>query len=522
MGTEALARARGAAARGRRRGKLGKVLVLPGIMGTELDSVDRKGDSDRIWINFVRLIAGRIGDLELGADGQSAHTGVHVRPAGVHRKTYVPLLMELDTRWHVRPFPFDWREDIDKSAARLDGEIKAFGAGEPVHLVAHSMGGLVSRRFIQLFPETWKTMDDASGGGRGGRLVMLGTPNRGSFAIPLTLSGAEKLVKLLAKADVHHSQKQLLEIVGTFPGLYQMLPFGARRPRRRPQEALRRLELGRAPGPQGAPGQGRQASSQPRPGHRREASPLCRRSEPGDSFPDPDRIAGAVLVSREPRRRRPRTARARPARGRDDVLGRRRGARRPGQALERSRRDHGALADRQDRRPADRRSRRSRATPCSPWLGAGDEVAPLDPEVDAILARPKLERRAGAPPELTPEEQIRLENLTLAEYLGTGGEPAEAVRGELEDARALRRKPHRREGARRHPAEARRRGRVGRRDESRRRRLHGRALRGCSAPAGGARPRQGGLGSPRQEEVRPTEPRHHPALPARKPSGRGR
>jgi pimeloyl-ACP methyl ester carboxylesterase len=224
MGYEAFERARGAAARGRRRGKLGKVLVLPGIMGTELDAVNRKGDSDRIWINFVRLIAGRIADLELNADGQSAHAGTHVRTAGVHRKTYVPLLMELDTRWHVRPFPFDWREDIDKAAARLDGEIRAFGAGEPVHLVAHSMGGLVSRRFIQLFPQTWKAMDDTGGGGRGGRLVMLGTPNRGSFAVPLTLSGAEKLLKLLAKADVDHSLNEILAIVGTFQGLYQMLP----------------------------------------------------------------------------------------------------------------------------------------------------------------------------------------------------------------------------------------------------------------------------------------------------------
>src|SRR5262245_22457737 len=189
MGAEAFERARRAAARGRRRGKLGKVLVLPGIMGTELDSVSRTGDVDRIWIDFVRLLSGRIGDLELTPDGDPAAAGVHIRPAGLHRLTYVPLLLELDTRWHVRPFPFDWREDMDKSAARLDAEITAFGAGEPVHLVAHSMGGLVSRRFAQRHAATWKAMDDTSGAGRGGRLVMLGTPNRGSFAIPLTLSG---------------------------------------------------------------------------------------------------------------------------------------------------------------------------------------------------------------------------------------------------------------------------------------------------------------------------------------------
>jgi hypothetical protein len=67
-------------------------------------------------------------------------------------------------------------------------------------------------------------MDDAEGQGRGGRLVMLGTPNRGSFAIPLTLTGGEKLVKVLARADFSHSLDELLSILGTFPGLYDMLP----------------------------------------------------------------------------------------------------------------------------------------------------------------------------------------------------------------------------------------------------------------------------------------------------------
>ena len=200
------------------------MLVLPGIMGTELDSVDAKGDSDRIWLNYARLIGGRIGDLELAADGSPAVPGLHVRPAGVHRKTYLPMILELDTRWHVRPFPFDWREDIDKSADRLAGEVQAFGGGDPVHLVAHSMGGLVSRRFIQRHRDAWKSMDDTEGQGRGGRLVMLGTPNRGSFAIPLTLTGGEKLVKVLAKADLSHNLDELLSILGTFPGLYDMLP----------------------------------------------------------------------------------------------------------------------------------------------------------------------------------------------------------------------------------------------------------------------------------------------------------
>ena len=224
MGSEAFSRARRAAARGRRRGKLGKVLVLPGIMGSELDSVDSSGASDRIWLNFVNLILGRIVDFALTPEGEPAKAGVQIRPAGVHLPTYVPILMELDSRWQVRPFAFDWREDIDRSAARLDEEIKAFGAGEPVHLVTHSMGGLVARRFVNRFRDTWEAIDDPEGRGRGGRLVMIGTPNRGSFAIPLVLTGGDKIVRALAKGDIEHSLEEVLAIVATFPGMYQLLP----------------------------------------------------------------------------------------------------------------------------------------------------------------------------------------------------------------------------------------------------------------------------------------------------------
>ena len=429
MGAAAFERARRSAARGRRRGKLGRVLVLPGIMGTELDSVDRKGDVDRIWINFVRLIGGRIGDLELTPAGEPARPGFHVRPAGVHRKTYVPLLMELDTRWHVRPFPFDWREDIDKSAARLDAEVKAFGAGEPVHLVAHSMGGLVSRRFAQLFPETWRAMDDGSGAGRGGRLVMLGTPNRGSFAIPLTLSGAEKVVQLLGKADVHHSLGELLAIVGTFPGMYQMLPS----PLVDLQDDHKKLfdvaSWGSLPA----------------------SKPLLARADKFlrelHAVIDPDRLLYVAGVNQET-----------PAKIRIDAAGKFSYR----QTLDGDGRVphelgllegvttywvdevHGDLAKNGEVLDAitellqtGKTTVLPTAKPAKPatrgavtrGFRGGKAVAPLPAEVDVILEKAKTRRRAGMP-EVSREDAIRLENLALAEYLGSGEDTPAVVRGE--------------------------------------------------------------------------------------------
>ena len=204
--------------------KRGRVIVVHGIMGAMLDVVDARGSSERVWLSYTRLCTGRIADLELGADEQPKKPNIRVKTAGLDRGTYLPLLLELDREWEVLPFAYDWREDIERSADHLAAEVRRFGRGEPLHLIAHSMGGLVSRCMILRHPELWKAMADPNGFASGGRLVMLGTPNHGSFAIPLMLCGEEFLVRALALLDTEHDKRGLLRILSSFPGAYQMLP----------------------------------------------------------------------------------------------------------------------------------------------------------------------------------------------------------------------------------------------------------------------------------------------------------
>jgi pimeloyl-ACP methyl ester carboxylesterase len=212
-------------ARSRRRGPgLGRVVVLPGLMGTELDSIDADGDSDLVWVSYLRLFQGRLDDLRLTANGEPPPPPPTIKPKKVYAKVYLPLLLALEARWQTRPFPYDWRGDVDRSAAALADEIRSWARGEPVHLVAHSLGGVVARRFIQKFPDVWASMQDPTGQGRGGRLVMMGTPNRGSYAIPLALSGEEGTVRSLDKIDLQHDRAGLLRILNTFLGSYQLLP----------------------------------------------------------------------------------------------------------------------------------------------------------------------------------------------------------------------------------------------------------------------------------------------------------
>jgi pimeloyl-ACP methyl ester carboxylesterase len=212
-------------ARSRRRGPgLGRVIVLPGLMGTELDSVDASGDADLVWVNYFRIFAGRMADLRLTDAGDPPAPPPTIRPKQLYRSVYLPILLALQARWQTRPFPYDWRVGVDSSAAALAEDVRSWAGGEPCHLVAHSMGGVVARRFIQKFPDVWASMQDPSGQGRGGRLVMMGTPNRGSYAVPLALSGEERTVKSLAFLDVKHDLAGLLRILNTFLGSYELLP----------------------------------------------------------------------------------------------------------------------------------------------------------------------------------------------------------------------------------------------------------------------------------------------------------
>lgn len=204
--------------------KRGRVVLLHGIMGSELDVIDRSGDADHVWVNYLRIMQGRFRDLELRSDGKPAKVGYRVEVTKQH-KTYLPMALALSQDWHVLPFTYDWRVDIADSAVRLARSLDAWSGGEPVHLVAHSMGGLVARQFARDFQRAWRDLMDASEGRAGGHLIMMGTPNRGSYKMPLVLSGRDALIRKMAKWEFgKDSLKNIKRVVGSFCGAYQMLP----------------------------------------------------------------------------------------------------------------------------------------------------------------------------------------------------------------------------------------------------------------------------------------------------------
>lgn len=185
------------------------VFVLPGIMGSHL-----RDQKDRIWLSLWALARGGMRKLEIGDPDISADALVG--------KSYQRLVDFLQSRYDVKPFPYDWRRSIADAAAALAQAIEAElnRHNKPIRLLAHSMGGLVARAMIANHTDVWGRVRDE----RQGRLVMLGTPNYGSYVIPQLLLGQERMVRMLALLDIRNDMGELLDIIRHYPGIVDMLP----------------------------------------------------------------------------------------------------------------------------------------------------------------------------------------------------------------------------------------------------------------------------------------------------------
>jgi pimeloyl-ACP methyl ester carboxylesterase len=215
FGAERLHRLRSLALGVRRRAvPKGNVVVVHGIMGGELTVFPKNENSQFIWLNFPRVAIGAFGWLRMTGKFESQFD---VRATGILKKWYSEQLLGLAADgWNVQAFWYDWRQDLAQIADSLRQQIdRWFGPDAPVNLVAHSMGGLVSRTYILRHAQRW---------GKKGRLIMLGTPNHGSFAIPQVITGASDTIRKLAIVDITHSLRELCDILNGFPGSLQMLP----------------------------------------------------------------------------------------------------------------------------------------------------------------------------------------------------------------------------------------------------------------------------------------------------------
>ncbi len=241
------------------------VVVIPGILGTKLESPDAMtpvwgsftfGSADPDTPEGARLVAlpmragvplskirdevvpttvldtlsidvGLLRGLELGAYIDILRT----LAAGEYRDETLGASGAIDyggLHYTCFQFPYDWRRDISEQAAALHEVVLTALASQPgggqrkADIVAHSMGGLVLRYYLRYgptpLPEDGSLPElDWEGAAYVENAILVGTPSAGSVL------ALEQLVEGVNFASFI-TPTYRAAVLGTMPAIYQLLP----------------------------------------------------------------------------------------------------------------------------------------------------------------------------------------------------------------------------------------------------------------------------------------------------------
>jgi len=215
LGPETVAEIRGISFAAPSVGMRPDVVLLPGIMGSNLASI--RGVTSLLWINPLMFLKGNARFLRLNADGSDDDCSeVECMPVGLEKLTYLKIGLLLNRQANLHEFPYDWRRPIEYNADLLHTALERWSGGDPGRqftLVAHSMGGLVSRAYMARHPESAQK--------RVRRLIMHGTPNFGAAnAVDNLINGNS----MAATADKLNQSNEMRQLIYGLPSVYQLLP----------------------------------------------------------------------------------------------------------------------------------------------------------------------------------------------------------------------------------------------------------------------------------------------------------
>lgn len=195
------------------------VVFVPGVMGSMLKGKHRPG----IWWFDVRTRA-RLDDMALAPDGSvSADPANEVEPAAAD-PSYDPFIVAALAQADLgfRTFAYDWRKSLERSTDGLRALIEQCykeNGGQPVHLVAHSMGGLMVRATLMAHGDTlWPIL---------GRIVFIATPHYGSGAIAGYLKNhfwGWELLTLLGRYLSRATFRSMWGVLGMLPAPASIYP----------------------------------------------------------------------------------------------------------------------------------------------------------------------------------------------------------------------------------------------------------------------------------------------------------
>lgn len=189
------------------------VIVVPGIMGSQL-GIRRAPPlpDDIVWIDPIDIQHGRLRSLRVAA-------AAPIVPLGVVLFSYLRLKLHLRARGFAAEFyDYDWRLSAAELGRAFAEHLRTHPAAR-LSVVAHSLGGLVTRAALA-HPGTQKVA----------RVILLGTPNQGSYAAVQALRGTDAVVRKVARLTPGDSAETLAaDVYSSFASLYDLLPVGSAR-----------------------------------------------------------------------------------------------------------------------------------------------------------------------------------------------------------------------------------------------------------------------------------------------------
>ncbi|NEN23237.1 CHAT domain-containing protein [Cryomorpha ignava] len=190
------------------------IILVPGIMGSKL-----MANGKRAWAHLPSLARGAMSDLDID--------NPNVEPYDLMGSAYKKFVRSMSHSYNIVPFPYDWRKSIENAADLLALKVKSVldETNKPVHIVAHSLGGLVVHALYNNYKnaaetEVWDTLMKRENS----RVLLLGSPLRGSHIIPQIMLREEHFFRILHNLDITNSQKEFLEIIMNYPGILDLLP----------------------------------------------------------------------------------------------------------------------------------------------------------------------------------------------------------------------------------------------------------------------------------------------------------